>query len=133
MQKKTVNQPNSVLLLNNGKGDFELMPLPLEAQLSPIFGIVVIDHDHDGLLDILLTGNFFDVLPEIGRYDGNNGLILKGLGKDTNGKPQFVALASNQTGFEVKGQVRNMKKAKSINGKTLILLAKNKDKLQVFE
>jgi len=132
-QTKSVNQPNSSLLLNDGKGNFELIPLPLEAQLSPIFGIVATDFDHDGKLDILLTGNFFDVLPEIGRYDGNTGLILKGLGKDTNGKPQFVALKPSQTGFSVKGQVRNMKKAKSINGKTLLLLAKNKDRVQVFD
>lgn len=132
VQKKMVNQPNSAILLNNGKGDFELIPLPLEAQLSPIFGIVATDYNHDGQLDILLTGNFFDVLPEIGRYDGNRGLILKGIGKNQEGKPQFVALKPSQTGFSVSGQVRKMRKAKNANGQELIVLAKNKDKVQVF-
>lgn len=90
------------------------------------------DYNHDGQLDILLTGNFFDVLPEIGRYDGNRGLILKGIGKNQEGKPQFVALKPSQTGFSVSGQVRKMRKAKNANGQELIVLAKNKDKVQVF-
>jgi hypothetical protein len=133
VQKRTASQPNSSLLINTGKGNFELRALPWEAQLAPIFGITTTDYDHDGKLDILLTGNFFDVLPELGRYDANDGLVLKGTGKGSNGEPQFVAVKPAQSGFSVTGQVRRMRKARTSNGRELIILAKNKDKTQVFE
>ncbi|MFN8345738.1 MAG: VCBS repeat-containing protein [Spirosomataceae bacterium] len=132
VRKKSVSQPNSSMLLNDGKGNFELSALPWEAQLAPVFGISTTDYDHDGKLDILLTGNFFDVLPEIGRYDANDGLVLKGIGKGTDGKPQFAAVKPAQSGFSVSGQVRKMRKARTSNGKEMIILAKNKDKVQVF-
>jgi enediyne biosynthesis protein E4 len=132
VQKRSASQPNTSLLINNGKGEFEMQALPLEAQLSPIFGIVTTDYDRDGKMDILLTGNFFDVLPEIGRYDANDGLVLKGTGKDAQGHPKFVVVKPAQSGFKVQGQVRRMRKVKTANGKELIILAKNKDKAQVF-
>lgn len=132
VQKRIASQPNTSLLINNGKWEFELQALPLEAQFSPIHGIVTTDYDHDGKLDILLTGNFFDVLPEIGRYDANDGLVLKGTGKNAQGQPQFVAIKPSQSGFLARGQVRRMRKARTANGKELIILAKNKDKAQVF-
>lgn len=133
VQKKVVYQANSSLLINNGKGEFSLKSLPMEAQFSPIFGIVATDYDKDGKTDLVLTGNFFDVLPEMGRYDSNDGLVLRGMGKDKTGHPQFITVKPAQSGFLVKGQVRKMRKARGANGKELILLAKNKDKVQVVE
>jgi hypothetical protein len=132
VRKKSVSQPNSCMLINDGKGNFELRALPWEAQLAPVSGIVTTDYNHDGKTDILLTGNFFDVLPEIGRYDANDGLVLKGVGKGADGTPQFIAVKPVQSGFSVTGQVRKMHKARTSNGKELIILAKNKDKVQVF-
>lgn len=133
VQKKVVYQANSSLLINNGKGEFTLQSLPMEAQFSPIFGIVATDYDKDGKTDLVLTGNFFDVLPEMGRYDSNDGLVLRGTGKDKTGHPQFITVKPAQSGLLVKGQVRKMRKARGANGKELILLAKNKDKVQVVE
>jgi enediyne biosynthesis protein E4 len=133
VQKKVVYQANSSLLINNGKGEFTLQSLPMEAQFSPIFGIVATDYDKDGKTDLVLTGNFFDVLPEMGRYDSNDGLVLRGMGKDKTGHPQFITVKPAQSGFLVKGQVRKMRKARGANGQELILLAKNKDKVQVVE
>jgi enediyne biosynthesis protein E4 len=123
---RSVNQPNSVVLINNGKGDFEMRILPLEAQFSPIYGIESLDANHDGKLDLLLVGNNFDVLPEMGRYDANNGLVLLG-----NGKGDFVLSKPGQSGFFVKGQVRNIKKIKT-KTQTMVLLGKNNDKMQIF-
>ena len=119
-------------MLNDGKGNFTLVGLPLEAQLSPIFGIVATDYNHDGKTDLLLTGNFFDVLPEIGRYDANNGLLLQNTGKNASGQPTFVPVRPTQSGFAVRGQVRRMKNLRTAQGKNYIILAKNRDKVQVF-
>lgn len=124
---KKVTNSNSSLLINSGNFNFSLKPLPLEAQFSPIQAIEITDFNKDSISDLLLTGNFFDVLPEIGRYDANQGLILQG-----KRNLQFEALKSDETGFFVKGQVRKSKIIKGFNGKTLVILAKNNDRLQVF-
>ncbi|WP_423147726.1 VCBS repeat-containing protein [Rubrolithibacter danxiaensis] len=123
--KKSTN-PNSSLLLNNGKLNFSLIALPLEAQFSPVFGIEVFDYNRDGKSDIMLTGNFFDVLPELGEYDANYGLILQG-----KGNHRFEVLPSAKSGLFVKGQVRHSNLIKDAKGNILIILAKNNDKLQV--
>ncbi len=124
---KKVDNPNSSLLLNQGNLKFELRALPLEVQFSPVFGIETLDYNHDGHLDILLAGNFFDVLPEMGQYNANYGLLLEG-----NGKGEFEVKKPKDTGFFTKGQVRQMARLRGANGQDYLVLAKNNDKMQVF-
>jgi hypothetical protein len=127
MVLRQITTTESAFLINDGKGNFSLQALPYEAQFSPIRGIEVSDFDHDGKVDILLAGNFFDSLPEWGRFDAMYGLMLKGLGKG-----KFVAQRSKETGFQTRGQVRKMSIAKSKGG-NVVILAKNNDKAQVFQ
>src|SRR6059058_925986 len=59
----TVKQAHTfatALARNNGDGSFTLSPLPLEAQLAPVYGILAQDVDGDGKPDLLLAGNFED-------------------------------------------------------------------------
>ena len=56
-------------------------PLPHEAQIAPVYGILADDFDRDGALDLLLAGNFDGVKPEIGRMSASYGLLLRGDGK----------------------------------------------------
>ena len=124
---KRVTNPNSCLLINEGNMKFSLKPLPLEAQFSPVFGIETLDYDADGKTDVLLAGNFFDLLPEMGRYDSNYGLLLKG-----DGKGGFSVVPNRESGFFTRGQVRKMKSAAGADGKRFLILAKNNDNAQVF-
>lgn len=119
--------PQTSFLINQGNLKFSLRPLPVQAQFSPVHGIETLDYNRDGILDILLTGNFFDVLPEMGRYDANYGLLLQG-----NGQGKFEAVAAGQSGMQVKGQVRKSQQIMGVNGQNLIILAKNNDPVQVF-
>jgi enediyne biosynthesis protein E4 len=123
---RTVTQPNSVVLMNDGGGKWTVKNLPIQAQFAPIYGIETFDFDGDGKLDILMAGNNYDVQPELGRYDANYGLLLK-----NRGKGDFEVVKSQESGFFVKGQVRNIKTIKS-GKKTLFVLAKNNEKVQVF-
>ncbi|HEV7347958.1 VCBS repeat-containing protein [Telluribacter sp.] len=125
--KKVVYNPNTSLMINNGGFKFEMKALPLEAQLSPIHGISTVDYNGDGSKDILLAGNFFDVLPELGRYDSNYGLVLRAKGNN-----EFRALRPNETGFRISGQVRNMQVIRGSGSQRWIIAAKNNDKAQVF-
>jgi enediyne biosynthesis protein E4 len=117
---------NSSFLINDGKGDFTIKALPKEVQFSTLNAIEVTDFDGDGIMDILLAGNFYDVLPEWGRFDANYGIMLKGTGKGN-----YNLIKSAQSGFKTMGQVRKMRLIKGKN-KRAIVLAKNNDNAQIF-
>lgn len=127
MNVKTVQTAETSVLLNDGKGNFMRRALPIQSQTSPIHSLIIADYTGDGQLDILMAGNYFDVLTEVGRYDANYGLLLAG-----NGKGDFMAMKPAQTGFFVRGQVRRMLPIRGPQGKSFIVLAKNNDKAQVF-
>jgi hypothetical protein len=90
----------SCVLLNRGR-DFELEPLPIEAQLSPSFSVNVADFDGDGIEDVFLSQNFFATEPEVPRYDAGRGLLLKGQG---NGR--FTPVPGQESGIQVYGEQR---------------------------
>lgn len=125
--RKEIQTTKSVIFINDGKGNFEMKALPKEAQYSNIATIEFGDFDGDGKVDLLLAGNFYDNLPEWGRFDTNYGLFLKGLGKGA-----FKVEQASKSGFQTKGQVRKMALVKIGSNKKIIVLAKNNDKAQVF-
>lgn len=95
---------------------YRLDPLPLEAQVSPVFAIVVDDLDGDNSKDIFLGGNFYGLKPEVGRHDSNFGVLLKG---DGNGN--FNLIAPSQSGISVHGEVRDAQLIK-VAGKNVRVL-----------
>ncbi len=125
--QKKVYRLESVFLENKGDGTFDLQTLPVPAQFSPVYGILVEDFDEDGNLDILFGGNIYGVKPEVGRYDANYGLLLKGKGDHT-----FDPVYSRDSGFRVRGEIRDLNTL-TVHGKKLVLVAKNNAEMQVFE
>ena len=98
----TVTRLESTLFLNRGD-HFEARPLPLEAQLTPAFGVVVGDFDGDGHEDVVLSQNFFDVQPETPRYDAGRALLLRG-----DGRGNFQAVPGQESGLLVYGEQRGL-------------------------
>ncbi len=92
----------STVFFNRGD-QFVPLPLPDEAQWTPVFGIAAADFDGDGWLDLALGQNFFAVQPEISRLDAGRGLILRGVG---GGK--LVSLSPVQSGLRVDGEQRSL-------------------------
>ena len=117
----------SAVALNRGNGHFELRSLPIEAQFAPIYATVVGDIDGDGHPDLIVAGNLYGVAPVDGRYDASYGLLLHG---DGNGN--FAAVDMDRSGLEIDGQARHMVMLKRATGETLILVARNNDRLQVI-
>ena len=91
---------DSMVMLNRGEF-FEARPLPLEAQISPVFGIACGDLDGDGNDDLFLAQNFFGVSATDSRQDAGTGLLLRG-----DGQGGFSAIASNESGFALYGEAR---------------------------
>ncbi|GAA4417660.1 VCBS repeat-containing protein [Nibrella viscosa] len=116
----------SAILINNGKGQLTFSPLPAEVQFSPVCGIELLDYDGDGRTDLLLAGNFYDVLPELGRYDASYGLLLRGTG--SRGTPSFEVVPSTTSGLMIRGQVRHLKRL----AQGQLIIAKNNDRVQVL-
>lgn len=125
---KKVETTETSFLINDGKGNFTLQALPYQVQFAPIKAIETGDFNQDGILDVLLAGNFFDSLPEWGRFDANYGLMLRGLGKG-----KFAVVMSKESGFLTKGQVRKLSSVKGPKNSLKILLAKNNAAAQVFK
>jgi len=118
----------SAIAMNNGNGTFKLRPLPVEAQFAPVYASVADDFDGDGHTDLLLAGNLFGVTPLLGRYDASYGLLLRG-----DGKGDFVTADMAQTKLLIDGQVRHMAMLRGRGGAKLIAVARNNDKLEIFQ
>ncbi|MAL58420.1 MAG: RNA-binding protein [Flavobacteriaceae bacterium] len=71
----------SVLVFNEGNGNFKVVHLPNDAQMGPTMATLVKDINGDGNLDILGVGGLYDAEVETVRYDSNFGYVLLGDGK----------------------------------------------------
>jgi len=116
-----VNNLSSSTLMNQGNFNFELIALPNEAQVAPIFSSSIVDINDDGHIDIITGGNLYGLKPEIGRIDASIGEVFMG---DGTGSFRFVDRFTS--GMFSKGEVRDMKLIQSKN-QEMIIVAKNND------
>ena len=121
------------LVRNNGDGSFTLVPLPDEAQLAPVYGILAADLTHadqaattPGRRDLLLAGNFDGFKPEIGRMSASFGIVLRG-----DGAGSFTPIRAAESGFFVPGQARDIQRVRTATG-DLIVVSRNNDRPLVF-
>ena len=124
--KFSVTNFSSVYIENKGDDQFEMHPLPIQAQFSAVQSIQLADYNQDGKKDILLAGNFYSPDFMTGRYDASIGLMLKG-----DGKGAFKPLSPAVSGIYIYGDARALATLK-INNETVIISAANEGRLQVF-
>src|SRR3989441_11514512 len=110
----------TALARNNGDGTFTLVPLPLEAQLAPVYGILAQDFDGDGKTDLLLAGKFDGVKPEIGRMSASYGLLLRG-----DGQGDFTPVRTAESGFLGPGQARDIERVRTRGGGLYVVTPDN--------
>ena len=118
----------SCYLRNDGKGKFTMIPLPKEAQFSVLNGMVADDFDGDGNVDVLISGNDYGTDVAIGRYDGLNGLLLKG-----NGKGEFTPLSILQSGVYIPDNGKALIKLTGSPNDYLVAATEHSGPLQVFK
>ncbi|HEY5463854.1 MAG TPA: VCBS repeat-containing protein [Hanamia sp.] len=122
------NYLKSCFLRNDGNGKFTMIPLPKEAQVSVLNGMVVGDFDGDGNLDVAINGNDYGTEVSVGRYDALNGLVLKGDGKG-NFKPKSIL----QSGIYIPGNGKALVKLLDNKGNLMVAASQNRDVLKVFK
>ena len=118
----------SMYIENKGDGNFSFQPLPLEAQISPLFGFAVTDFNEDGNLDVLGVGNSYSTEPLTGYYDAGIGICLQG-----DGKGNFKPVKVTESGFFVDRDAKGL--ASIMLGKEAIgwITTVNRDSVKMFE
>lgn len=112
---------------NLGDGTFRMHSLPVEAQISPVFGMLTGDYNSDGHPDLLITGNSYSSNVFTGQYDAMIGLLLAG-----DGKGEFTPIPGRESGFFANGDAKGMAELQLKDGSSLILVARNSDSLKVI-
>lgn len=125
-EQLTVQQSQTCIFINDGKGNFTMQPLPVQAQFSPVYGILVTDLNGDGINDIFLGGNFYGLKPEMGRLDASYGVTLLGTASH-----KYLYITPAQSGLFIKGEVRSIQSVNSKAGR-YIIVGRNNDALQIF-
>ncbi len=127
------------LVRNDGRGRdgrprFTVIPLPAEAQLAPVYGMLAADVGHDGRTELLLGGNFDGFKPEIGRAAASYGLVLRGdpsrcpagdAGRADSLCAPFTPVRAAESGFFVPGQVRDIARVRTRAGDEYVVARNN--------
>ena len=121
----TANTFNTVCLIND-QNKFTTRELPLQAQLSPVFDIIVTDFNGDGRKDILMAGNFLYADTETGEIDAGNGTLLI---QNQDGSFRFIP--NKDHGFWAQGEVRELDLITLANGNKVILTGNNKGPIEM--
>jgi hypothetical protein len=120
------NHPETSYIENLGDGKFGIKALPRPVQYAPVNGFQVDDINNDGNLDLMLVGNDFGNEIISGRYDALNGVVLLG-----NGKGDFKALTTLESGFVVPGDAKALARLNGDN-KDYFIATQNRDSLKVY-
>ncbi|MCB1232612.1 MAG: VCBS repeat-containing protein, partial [Verrucomicrobiae bacterium] len=104
MQLKA-NRMDASVLLNDGEGHFDLVPLPVLAQVSPSYGIVLRDVDLDGRTDCYVVHNIYSVTDEVGEMATGISQLMRGTG---DAKNPFEPIFSRESGLEVPGDAKSL-------------------------
>lgn len=125
---KEASHPQSIIAINDGKGNFEIKDLPDRVQFSCVCGISCVDLNKDGNLDIVLAGNNFGFKPQFSRLDASYGSVLLG-----DGELNFDWQPYDTSGFFVRDEVKKLKIIVDRNGKKYLIAALNNKKPKIFE
>jgi hypothetical protein len=89
------------VFLNDGHGRFAFQKLSRLAQVAPVNAIAAHDFGDDGVLDLLLLQNDHSPPPEIPRFDGGRGLLMRG-----RGDGGFDPVPLEESGLDLPGSSR---------------------------
>jgi len=108
------------LFINAGKGVFQQVELPVEAQVAPVHAILVEDINLDGNLDLIIAGNHNSSENTYGAQNAFLGTCLLGTGKNT-----FSILSPAESGLYLNKAVKALSTFDSNSGANILVAAVN--------
>jgi hypothetical protein len=109
----------------NRQGSLQAEPLPMRAQLAPMYGVLAEDLTGDGVAELIMGGNLHDVKPQVGPYDASRGVVL---GWDGEKLASYLPQAS---GLDLQGEIRDVQQI-TINGEPHIVIVRYDDQPVIF-
>ncbi|TVQ65157.1 MAG: hypothetical protein EA360_10530 [Balneolaceae bacterium] len=89
----------SVVIWNEEAG-MRVELLPFRAQLAPVYGITTADLTGNGLPEVILGGNLYDVKPQSGPYDASRSVVLSYDGESLR------SIHPDHSGIKINGEIR---------------------------
>src|SRR6056297_698516 len=89
----------------NREDGFVGEPLPVRAQLAPMYAVELADVSGDARPEIIMGGNLYEVKPQAGPYDASRGVVLSW--DEQAGSLQ--SLPPEQSGMNVEGEIRGIR------------------------
>lgn len=123
-----VTTSSNCVLLNDGGTHFSLIPLPVEAQLAPVFSTIADDIDGDGHTDLVLSGNDYGNEVLNGRYDAFTGMLLLGNG-DLSFRPQTMM----HSGISLMGDCKSLIKLRGPGNSLRLMAAEHLGPLKLYQ
>ncbi|HOY04060.1 MAG TPA: VCBS repeat-containing protein [Saprospiraceae bacterium] len=117
----------SAVALNDGNGQFRMLPLPREVQFSCVCGIWCGDLNQDGKNDLILAGNDDGFIPQFSKLDASFGHVLINRGDGT-----YDRIDNRNSGFSVRGDVKSIKEIR-IKGNPFVLATVNNQKPRLYQ
>lgn len=119
---KTATWFKSSIAINEGDGRFTIKTLPREVQFSSVNAILVTDLNNDGKNDLVLGGNDSGFMPQYSMLDASFGHILinEGMGR-------FKKVKNKESGFFVRGEIRDFLQLESGRKKYFLTLINNQN------
>lgn len=114
---KQFTYPSSCVAINNGNGNFTFTKLPVMSQMSCINVIIPVDVNSDGFTDLVTGGNQFGFLPQFEKLDASLGDVLI-----NDGKGNFTWQENRKTGFNIRGEIRDIAVFKNSKATTVLFL-----------
>jgi len=108
----------------NREDGFVGEPLPVRAQLAPMYAVELADVSGDARPEIIMGGNLYEVKPQAGPYDASRGVLLSW--DEQAGSLQ--SLPPEQSGMNVEGEIRGIRvvEAGENNPQRIIIARYNK-------
>ncbi|TVZ52906.1 VCBS repeat-containing protein [Dokdonia sp. Hel_I_53] len=125
---KEVTTASSIIAVNNGNNDYEIKPLPARVQFSCICGVVCVDINSDGNLDLVMGGNNFEYKPQYSQQDAGYGAVLLG-----DGHTNFEWQEYTTSGFFIREELKHLSPFEDKNGAKYLIAAINDGKPRVFK
>jgi hypothetical protein len=117
----------SCIIENKGNGKFTMRNLPVEAQLSCIYGIAATDYNEDGNMDLIVAGNSHSGEVIYGWMDASLGVLLKG-----DGRGNFTAESPEKSGLFLSRDIKGLATLFDNRGNEVILATANSDSLTIL-